>query len=35
MKIAIISDIHSNYQAFKSVIEDCEKKGVEKIWIQN
>lgn len=32
MKIAIISDIHSNYQALKSVIEDCEKKGVEKIF---
>ena len=32
MKIAIISDIHSNYQALKSVIEDCEKKGVDKIF---
>ena len=32
VKIAIISDIHSNYQALKSAIEDCEKKGVEKIF---
>jgi len=32
MKIAIISDIHSNYQALKSVIADCEKKGVDKIF---
>jgi len=32
MKIAIISDVHSNYQALKSVIEDCERKGVEKIF---
>ena len=32
MKIAIISDIHSNYQALKSVIEVCESKGVEKIF---
>lgn len=32
MKIAIISDIHSNYQALKSVIEDCERKGVKKIF---
>jgi len=32
MKIAIISDIHSNYQALKSVIEDCEKKGIGKIF---
>ena len=32
MKIAIISDIHSNYQALKSVIKDCENKGVEKIF---
>lgn len=32
MKIAIISDIHANYQALKAVIEDCEKKGVQKIF---
>lgn len=32
MKIAIISDIHSNFQALKAVIEDCEKKGVDKIF---
>lgn len=32
MKIAIISDIHANYQALKSVIEDCERKGVDKIF---
>ena len=32
MKIAIISDIHSNYQALKAVIEDCSKKNVDKIF---
>lgn len=30
-KIAIISDIHSNYQALKAVIEDIDKKNVNKI----
>lgn len=32
MKIAIISDIHSNFQALKAVIEDCESKSVDKIF---
>ena len=32
MKIAIISDIHSNYQALKSVMEDIKSKGVDKIF---
>lgn len=32
MKIAFISDIHANYQALKSVIEDCEKKHIDKIF---
>lgn len=32
MKIAVISDIHANFQALKSVIEDCKKKGVDKIF---
>ncbi len=31
MKIAIISDIHANYQALKTVFADIEKKGVDKV----
>ena len=32
MKIALISDIHSNIEALKSVLEDIEKKGIKKIY---
>jgi predicted phosphodiesterase len=31
MKIAVISDIHGNYEAFLNVLEDIEKKGVDTI----
>lgn len=31
MKIAVISDIHSNYQALVSVLDDIEKRNVDKI----
>ena len=30
-RVAIISDIHGNYQALKAVIEDIEKKGIKYI----
>ena len=30
-KIAIISDIHGNFQALKAIIEDIEKKGINNI----
>ena len=33
MKIAILSDIHSNYYALESVLSDAEKKGVERYWL--
>jgi len=32
LKVAFISDIHSNFEALKSVLEDIEKKGIEKIY---
>ncbi len=32
MRIAIISDIHSNYEALKSVLEDIRKRQVDKIF---
>lgn len=32
MKIAIISDIHGNYQALKSVLEDIKARNVDKIF---
>lgn len=32
MKIAILSDIHSNLQALEAVIEDCQKQQVDHIW---
>ena len=32
MKIALISDIHSNYIALCSVIEDIEQQGIEQIF---
>ncbi len=32
MKIALISDIHSNYIALCSVIEDIERQGIEQIF---
>lgn len=31
MRVAVISDIHGNYQALESVLEDIEKEGCEKI----
>jgi len=31
-KIALISDIHGNLPALESVIEQCRRKGVQKIW---
>lgn len=31
MKIAVISDIHGNYEAFLSVVEDIEKSGVDTV----
>ena len=31
MKVAVISDIHGNYQALESVLEDIEKEKCEKI----
>ena len=31
MKIALISDIHGNYEALKSVLADIENSGIEKI----
>ena len=31
MKLAVISDIHSNLEAFKTVLADVEAQGVEKI----
>lgn len=31
MRIAIISDIHSNYQALKKVIEDIRRKNIDKV----
>ncbi len=31
MKIAFISDIHSNIHALKKVMEEIEKEGVDKI----
>ncbi|WP_334332486.1 metallophosphoesterase family protein [Companilactobacillus sp. HBUAS59544] len=31
-KIALISDIHGNYTAFKRVLQDAEKQGVEEYW---
>ena len=30
MKYAIISDIHSNYEALKSVLDDIKKQNVDK-----
>ena len=30
-RVAIISDIHGNYQALKSVIDDINKKGIKNI----
>lgn len=31
MKYAIIADIHSNYEALKSTLEDIKKQDVDKI----
>lgn len=31
-KIALISDIHGNYTAFKRVLQDAKKQGVEEYW---
>lgn len=32
MKIAILSDIHGNYEALKSVLKSCDEEGVDKIY---
>jgi len=32
MKIAFISDIHSNLEAFEAVLKDIKKKGISKIY---
>ncbi len=32
MKIAMISDIHGNLEALKTVISDCKKRGVDRIF---
>jgi len=32
MKIGIISDIHGNYEALKSVLSDLDNKGVKEIY---
>lgn len=32
MKIALISDIHSNYIALESVLEDIKKQDIEQIF---
>ena len=31
-KIAIISDIHGNLEAFKTIIKDIEKRGINRIF---
>lgn len=33
MKTAVFSDIHANLQALTSVLKDCEKQGVESVWM--
>ena len=32
MKYALLSDIHSNLEAFQAVIEDCEKEKVDGVF---
>ena len=32
MKIAIISDIHGNLEALKTVLDDIESRGIDKIY---
>lgn len=32
-KIAILSDIHGNFNALKAVISDAEKQGVHEYWL--
>ena len=31
-KIAVISDIHGNYRALKTVLSDIKKRGIENIY---
>ena len=31
MRIAVISDIHSNYIAFKTIIDDIKKENIDEI----
>ena len=31
MKIAFISDVHSNYEALKTVLEDIQKRDVQQV----
>ncbi|MGD2087136.1 MAG: metallophosphoesterase family protein [Candidatus Aminicenantes bacterium] len=31
-KIAVISDVHANYQALQAVLSHAEKQGVEEVW---
>lgn len=33
MKTAVLSDIHANAQALTAVLKDCEKQGVERVWM--
>ena len=32
MKVAVISDIHGNFQALESVLEDIKNENCDKIW---
>jgi predicted phosphodiesterase len=32
MKIAVFSDIHGNYQALTAILDDINKKGIQKIY---
>jgi predicted phosphodiesterase len=31
-KIAVISDVHANYQALQAVLSHAEKQGIEEVW---
>jgi len=33
MKIAVLSDIHSNTQALKAVLGDCQKQHIDEYWL--
>ncbi|NIO16773.1 MAG: metallophosphoesterase [Deltaproteobacteria bacterium] len=32
MKVAVISDVHSNLEALTAVVEDAKKRGAEQLW---